>query len=120
MRYRALSATGDYTFGQGQANFLINSPAMVGQSVKTRLLLWTGNWFLDVTEGTPWSQKILGANTKPLYDLAIQQRILETPGVKNITKYSSLITGRNLTVNVTIDTIFSADADSTITLSVTF
>lgn len=108
MRVRAQSASGDYTFGQGAANFLANSPAMVGQSVMTRLRLWEGEWFLDVTEGTPWAQKILGTNTKPLYDLAIQQRVLETAGVTGISSYSSNVSGRTLTVTATIDTLFGS------------
>lgn len=106
MRVRALDASGDCTFGRSAANFLVNSPAAVGQTVMTRLMLWEGDWFLDVTEGTPWSTEILGANTKPLYDLAIQQRILETNDVTAITQYSSTVSGRSLIVTATIDTTF--------------
>ena len=89
MRYRALDVNGDYTFGQSLANFLIDSPAAVAQAVMTRLDLATGEWFLDNTEGTPYSTQILGHGTNNLYDLAIQNRILGTPGVTGITDYSS-------------------------------
>lgn len=119
-RYRALSTLGDYTFGQSAANFLVNSPTMVGQSVQTRLLLWRGEWFLDTSEGTPWLQNILGTRTKPVYDLAIQERILATPGVKSIVSYTSqLQPGRKLLVQCTVDTIYSADAVSTANVQVT-
>jgi hypothetical protein len=108
-RYRALSATGDYTFGQGSKNFLINSPAMVGQKVRTRLLLWLGEFFLDKTEGTPWETKVVGKNKNPTYDLVIQQRILQTEGVRSIVSYNSVLTHktRGLAVSVTILTIYS-------------
>lgn len=107
MRCRALSGSGDYTFGQSEKNFLVNSPALVGQSVRTRLLLWTGEWFLDKTEGTPWLQQVVGKNKNPTYDLVIQQRILETLGVKSIVSYSSSVsTSRRLSVDVTILTIY--------------
>ena len=89
MRYRELSPTGDYLFGAGGQNFLVDSPEMVAQSVLTRLRLWSGEWFLDVTEGTPWMTQILGENTKSLYDLAIQSRVLQTQGVTGIKDYSS-------------------------------
>lgn len=81
---------------------------MVGQKVRTRLLLWEGEWFLDRTEGTPWLQQIVGKNKNPTYDLAIQQRILETSGVKSIESYSSSVDGitRRLSVSVTIVTIY--------------
>lgn len=107
MRYRALSPDGDYTFGQGSANFLIDSPEAVAQSVLTRLLLWQGEWFLDVTAGTPWLQGILGTGTKPLYDLLIRQRVTDTLGVTGIASYSSqLDVERGLSVTMTIDTEF--------------
>lgn len=108
MRYRALSDDGDYTFGQSQLNFLINSPAMVGQSVKTRLLLMRGEWFLDKTEGTPYAEAILGTGKTAFYDLAIQERILRTPGVTGIKSYSSNLnpSTRKLAVTAVITTIY--------------
>lgn len=112
IRYRALSATGDYTFGHGSANFLVDSAAAVAQFVLTRLKLSQGEWFLDVTEGTPWATQVLGTGTRSLYDLAIQQRVLTTPGklVTSMTNYSSSRdpTTRKLTVDMTIDTPFGA------------
>lgn len=113
MRYRRLSATGDYTFGQGQANFLVDTPACVAQSVLTRLKLWSGEWFLDKTSGTPWLEQVLSANVKntvPLYDRAIQNRVLRTPGVTGIVAYSSNLdtVARSLSVTMTINTRFGA------------
>lgn len=108
MRYRALDADGDFTFGRSEANFLINSPAAVAQSVLTRLRLWQGEWFLDTTEGTPWSQQILGRNTQAIYDLAIRTRVLDTDGVTSIADYSSSLdaAARKLTVTMKINTAF--------------
>lgn len=91
MRYRALSASGDYTFGVNGTNFLINSPAGVAQAVKTRLSIAVGEWFLDIGFGTPFQSKILGAGRVSTYDSAIQQVILDTPGVSAITQYSSSV-----------------------------
>lgn len=108
MRYRKLDENGDYSFGRGQGDFLIDSPACVGQSVVTRLRLLKGEWFLDVTEGTPWSTDILGEGTKTLYDLAIRQRVLQTAGVTQILEYESALDPdqRKLSVKLTIDTVF--------------
>lgn len=107
-----LDANGDYTFGQGSANFWIDSPQGVAQSVLTRLLLWEGEWFLDQTSGTPYSQEILGYGTKSLYDLAIRARVLATDGVTEIVSYSSSVNpvNRQLTVEMEIMTQFSTQS----------
>jgi len=106
MRYRALTSAGDYSFGQGNANFLINSPAAVAQAVKTRLLLMAGEWFLDNTDGTPYSTEILGTGTALLFDQAIRERILDTQGVTGIVLYASQVLNRKLSVQATISTIY--------------
>jgi hypothetical protein len=99
MIYRQLDANGDYQVGQ----FLANSPAAVAQAVETRLKLWRGEWFLDIPDGTPWLQDILGHNTN--YDLEIQKRILDTPGVTEIVSYSSNVdSARGLSVVATLNT----------------
>jgi len=106
MRYRALSASGDYTFGQSAANFLVNNAAAVAQSVRTRLLLLRGEWFLDTTDGTPYATAVLGKGTKPLYDQAIKARILATDGVVAIVSYNSVVNNRTLMITATISTIY--------------
>lgn len=108
MRYRKLDANGDTTFGRGPSNFWINAPAAVAQAVVTRLKLLQGEWFLDVTEGTPWSTQILGKNTSATYDPAIQERILDTLGVTKLLDYASTLDPdtRELTVTAKLDTIY--------------
>ena len=111
MRYRALDENGDYTFGAGPANFLVNTPATVAQSVLTRLRLWQGEWFLDTTVGTPWLQQILDTGRgKALRDLAIQTRVLSTHGVTGINTYASTIDPktRNMAIEMTITTIYGS------------
>lgn len=113
MRYRALDANGDYIFGFGPSEFLQNSPEAVAQAVMTRLNLKTGEWFLDTSDGTPYATDVVGVGTKPLYDAAIRERILDTQSqgqnvVNEIISYSSSLdpTTRKLSINATIDTIY--------------
>ena len=107
MRYRALDPNGDYRFGRGQTDFLVNSPEAVAQAVKTRLLLEQGEWFLDTQEGTPYQTRILGKDGWREADWAIRERILATQGVTEIVDYSSRLNPgtRTLTVQVTLKTL---------------
>jgi len=102
MRYRALDTDGDYQLGVT----LTDSPEAVGQAVRTRLLLWKGEWFMNNKDGTPYMQGILGHNTQ--YDLEIKARILGTKGVKEILNYSSSVINRALSVQCTLNTIYGA------------
>lgn len=108
MRYRREDDKGDYTFGQGDDTWLINSPETVAQAVKTRFLLWYGQWFLDTTEGTPWIQSVLGKQKPETYNLAIRQRILETQGVNSIRSFDTTLntSSRRVVFTATIDTIY--------------
>ena len=115
MRYRTLDANGDYTFGQNGANFLVNSPAAVGQAVLTSLGLIQGEWFLDQTAGVPYDTEILGAGTESTRDLAYQTAILQTQGVSAIVEYASYLnpTTREFIVAATIDTIYGVTTITT-------
>ncbi|MDU7817794.1 MULTISPECIES: hypothetical protein [Klebsiella] len=108
MRYRREDDDGDYTFGQGDDTWLVNSPEAVAQAIKTRFLLWYGQWFLDTTEGTPWIQSVLGKQRPDTYNLAIRRRILETQGVRSITEFNTEVDGRTRRVSftATVETIY--------------
>lgn len=110
MRYRKLDADGDFQMGHGEADYHIDSPEAVAQAVKTRLALLAGEWFLDLTEGTPWAARVWGKHVRDTYDPLLRRRILETEGVREITSYESSFDGetRTLTVAATIDTVYGA------------
>ena len=110
MRYRKLTADGDYSFGASQLDFYRDVPEAVGQAAQTRLLLWLREWFLDTDEGTPFMLGILGKhpNQKERADITIQDRIQGTQGFVDIENYESEINPetRAFTVNVMINTIY--------------
>lgn len=110
MRYRKLTADGDYSFGASQLDFYRDVPEAVGQAAQTRMLLWLGEWFLDVDEGTPFMIGILGKhpNLKERSDVTIQDRISGTQGMVDIDQFESEINPETRTqqVNVSINTIY--------------
>lgn len=59
-----------------------NTQEEIGQVIRTRLRLFTGEYFRDITDGTPWFETILDKNsTLAARDAAIKQRIAQTEGV---------------------------------------
>ncbi|MCR6026752.1 hypothetical protein HLI26_07120 [Salmonella enterica subsp. enterica] len=108
MRYRREDDDGDYTFGRGDDTWLINSPEAVAQAIKTRFLLWYGQWFLDTTTGTPWIQSVLGKQKPEIYNMAIRQRILDTPGVDSIPEFNTTVDSatRRVIFTATVNTIY--------------
>jgi len=108
MIYRQLSSTGDYTFGMNGGNFFVNTPAAIAQAIQTRLRLAQGEWFLNVNEGVPFAAQILGAGKIMSYNAAIQQTILSTSGVLEITAYQSNVdpSTRKASISCTVKTIY--------------
>lgn len=85
---RALSPTGDMTFGQGSGNYLVDSSAAVCQILKTQLSLWQGEWFLNLSAGIPYLSKIAGYGNLTMGALILKQAALGVPGVININDWS--------------------------------
>lgn len=108
MRYRKLDANGDYSFGNQQSDFYINTREAVAQAVKTRLALFSGEWFLDTSEGTPWRSEVLGKFTQDAYDIVLKERIVGTAGVQSLDAYTSSLdrNTRKLSVQASITTIY--------------
>jgi len=108
MRYRKLDSAGDFVLGSG-SDFHINSPEAVGQAVLTRLRLLVGEWFANISDGTPWNTKALVNNFQvDDYDYDIKRRILATPGVVELVSYSSVINSntRDLETTFTNNTLY--------------
>lgn len=96
-------------FGNGLADYEVNSPEAVRILIDARLKLWQGEWFANTGSGTPWLPDVLGAGTKSILDAVIQRRIRQTQNVQSISSYSSEIDGRKLSVSGEVVTSFSSD-----------
>lgn len=112
MRYRKLTPTGDYSFGNGQKDFYHDVPQAVGQAAQTRVLLWLGEWFLNVDEGTPFMQSVIGTrpSLQQLANATISARIAGTQGILNVNNFQSVIdpATRRIQMSCDIDTIYGA------------
>jgi len=116
MRYRKLDANGDFSFGHNADDFYVDQPEAVGQAIKTRLDMQKGDWFLDTSEGTDWSGKVLGAHTQGTRDGEIRSRVAETQGVQQLRRFDSQFDGdaRSYSVQILVDTDYG-EASTTVT-----
>jgi len=106
---RALDANGDPLQGNGQNNFLSDVYA-VAQIILTRLKLFQGEWWLNLNDGLPLFQSILGSsgssrNIEIITNL-ISSRISQTPYVTGIVSFEVTFTNRQLLYSGTISTQF--------------
>lgn len=115
MRVRALDVNGDRSFGNGQADFLVNSRAAVAQNVQTRFSLWQGDWFLSLSAGMTWRTDVLGRRTEATRDPAIRNYILGTTGVTGLPAYASQLdrVTRKMSVQALVDTPYGQTPVST-------
>lgn len=62
----------------------------VAQTLRTRLRLFLGEYFRDITDGTPWFEQILGKGTSlDAKEAALRNRIVRTPGVIRLTSFTT-------------------------------
>lgn len=109
MRYRQLSPTGDMQFGGGLNDFLINSPETVAQAVQTALKLWLGEWYLNLNDGTPYLEGILGVHSQATADQTFITEVKGVQGVTDVTNWVSTIdpvTRKYSEASATLDTIY--------------
>ena len=90
--YRKLTETGDYTFGHNMLDFYEDIDA-VAQAIQTRLQLYLGAFWRDLTDGLPLFQEIIASSGSQDHLLQVdnifQERIKGTPGVLGIVSYTS-------------------------------
>lgn len=87
MTVRRLDDSGDIITSGNQ---FISEREEIAQTIITRLRLFSGEYFRDVNDGTPWFQVILTKQaTLTQRDSEIRRRILQTEGVEQIIEYEA-------------------------------
>ena len=111
MKYRMLDKNGDYQFGHSLQDITYGVYA-VAQAVKTRLLLFQGEWWEDMENGLPLFQRIIGQRFSQqdtsIVDSLIKERIITTENVAGISDFQSSYSpdSRNYSFECTIQTPF--------------
>ncbi|MCE2029302.1 hypothetical protein [Sessilibacter corallicola] len=85
MTVRRLTPDGDIATSSQQ---FISGIDEVAQTIRTRWKLFLGEYFRDVSEGTPWFQRILVKNPNPdEINAILKTRIVRTQGVIQVLRF---------------------------------
>lgn len=108
MKYRKQEEyTDDYTFGYGVGNFYGGSRA-VAQAIKTKILLFYGEWWENLGLGIPMFQSIIGQTNKNTVNIAAQsllrKRILEVEEVTSIVSLDATVENRVFSCDIVCKT----------------
>lgn len=116
---RALDLNGDWTFGQGKANYL-QGTKQIEQSIKTRLLSFLGDCFFDPTAGIDWFN-LLGSKRVLELRLAINAVLLNTTGVTGVVELSVNLNPvtRLFSVSYTVTTVYTGITGTAATIGST-
>lgn len=117
---RALDSNNGLIVENGQLK-LVTEGAETVQHVRTRLLFYLEEWFLDSTAGTPYFQSIFvkPANLGNIESI-LKTRILTTPGVEKLVEFSMDYdnTSRRLSVEFTAETTYGVINNEQVTINV--
>ena len=106
MKYRKLTSTGDYSFGSGGNDYADGNEA-VAQAIKTKLLLFYGEWWEDFGEGIPMFQSVLGQTNpetiKSSLSMLVEQRIVEVEEVDSVKNIKIDYDRKNRTISMEVD-----------------
>lgn len=118
---RALDSNNDLIIENGSFK-LVEDAAETIQHVRSRLLFYLEEWFLDTKAGTPYFQEVF---TKPAnlanIESILKTRILKTPGVERLIEFSMNYEGesvRKLTVDFSAETIYGVIDQEKVTINV--
>lgn len=72
------------------------------QHIRQRLLMFQGEWFLDLEDGLPWLEEILGKPREmAMVEALLKERIQGSPGVEELTAFGlEEVPGAERTVRV--------------------
>lgn len=119
MRYRRLDEKGDYSFGNNSLDYIKDNDAVV-QAIKTKLYLFYGEWWEDISLGLPMFQSILGQvsneNLRRTVILLSAEQIQSVEGVTSVDSIVVAISARKLTLSIDVTTEYGSSVSTEVEL----
>lgn len=118
MKYRKLDSNGDYTFGNNNADYVTDLDAVV-QAIRTKILLFYGEWWEDIGIGIPMFQSLIGQvnpeGLKQSATLLLTKRIQELNEVTSVNNIDLKIEKRTISFSADVDTVYGQASVEVIT-----
>lgn len=113
MRVRSLDVNGDWNFGKGRNDYLVDEQALM-QLISTRLQSFLGDCFFAIDEGIDWFN-LLGGKNRIQIELDVRAVIMNTTGVTGLVSMEMNFDGatRILTMTYKVLTIYSQQYSTT-------
>jgi hypothetical protein len=105
LRVRAIDINGDWSFGNGAENYLVNINALQ-QMINTKLKFFLNDCFFAMTQGIDWFN-LLGGKNQIALNLAINATILGTENVVSLNQLTlTLTSSRLITIVYSVNTTY--------------
>lgn len=115
MIIRGLDVNGDWQMGRGKASFLKGQEAVM-LNIKTRLKSFLNDAFWNMPFGIDWFNFLGNKQTQVNVLLACRAMVLQSFGVTKVNAIDYTMDGRQITVTINVNTIFSLNANSSLVL----
>ena len=119
MKYRRLDENGDYSFGNNSLDYIEDNEAII-QAIKTKLYLFYGEWWEDISLGLPMFQSILGQvsneNLRRTVILLSAEQIQSVEGVSSVDSIVVGISARKLTLDIDVTTEYGTSVNTEVEL----
>lgn len=113
MKYRKL-VDNDYYFGAG-SNCYVDKDEAVAQAIKTKILLFYGEWWENIGLGIPMFQSVLGQTNpdtiKSSLSMLVEQRTLEIEEVTSLSNIEVDYNRETRTISLIVD-VTTVDGES--------
>ena len=106
MKFRNLTALGDWQFGHGLQSYATGNNA-IALNIQTSLLSFLKDCWFDPNAGVDWLRLLGTPGTLNEIQLNVRGIILQCYGVTKVNSININQQGRSLTVTYNINTIFS-------------
>ena len=117
MRVSRLDSLDDWSFGKGKANYATNSEA-IRQNVKTRLLSFANDWFLDIDANIDWLNILGSKNNEQTIKNEVTRVVLATEGILTLDSYEISVTSREATISITYTDVFDENIPALVTVPI--
>ena len=110
IKNRQLDKDGDYAFGIGIHNYVFDLEAVI-QAIKTKLMLFNGEWWEQIDDGIPVFTSILGQpqseTLKNTISMFIVNRTEKVYGVQSVRDIQVEFTNdRHINASMNVQTVF--------------